>query len=137
MRVRVFWNITRGCWSIWAKNAAGAWRLSSHAETVHLRNVLFHVGQGARRRVVASGKKTVHAWLEGELSEGCFALAGEHGVYEIKYNPRLAGYFTSDQNCEPSTRPAARSASIAFMGYNRQVLAREARFSQARKDETL
>lgn len=66
MRVRVFRNLTRRCLSIQARTTTG-WRTVAHATDVSLSGVTFTVSEAGRQRVLATGKKTVHAWAEGEM----------------------------------------------------------------------
>lgn len=68
MRVRVFRNLTRRCLSMQARTPTG-WRTIAHAESVVLRDATFRVSEAGRQRVLATGRKTVHAWAEGELME--------------------------------------------------------------------
>ena len=68
MRVRVFRNLTRRCLSMQARTPTG-WRTIAHADSVALRDVAFRVSEAGRQRVLATGRKTVHAWAEGELTE--------------------------------------------------------------------
>ncbi|XAI96026.1 hypothetical protein [Microcystis phage Mwe-JY26] len=67
MQVRVFRNLTRRCYSIQAR-VNGAWRTVAHAQSVLLTGARFHVSETGRQRVIRTGKKTVHAWVEGKLS---------------------------------------------------------------------
>jgi hypothetical protein len=66
MDVRVFRNLTRGCYSIQAR-VGSTWRTVAHADSVTLDSARFHVSEAGRQRVIATGKKTVHAWIAGKL----------------------------------------------------------------------
>lgn len=66
MRVRIFRNLTRKCYSIQAC-VAGDWRTVAHATDATLDGVSFKVSETGRQRVLSSGKKTVHAYVIGDL----------------------------------------------------------------------
>lgn len=66
MRVRVFRNLTRRCLSIQAR-VGRSWRTVAHAEDVVLSDVRCRVSEAGRQRVLRTGRKVVHAWLEGKL----------------------------------------------------------------------
>lgn len=109
MKVRVFRNLTRDCYSVQAKGPAG-WRTVAHASEVTLWGAAFEVSQAGRKRVLESGKKQVHAFVRGELlqwqgevyrdrGEGLLhPRDGRHGcpaetMQRVSYNPRRADHF--------------------------------------------
>jgi hypothetical protein len=71
MRVRVFRNLTSRCYSVQAQvfndRNRLVWRTVAHADSVTLADCRFRVSEAGRRRVLATGKKTVHAWIAGDL----------------------------------------------------------------------
>lgn len=64
MRVRIYWNLRRGEWSI---ADAKSRRLIGHASQVALSHVTFKVYEAGRQRVLRERKKNVHAFVIGEL----------------------------------------------------------------------
>lgn len=66
LAVRVFRNLTRSCFSIQARTPLG-WRTVAHASEVLATGAGFKVHEAGRQRVLATGRKQVHAWVCGEL----------------------------------------------------------------------
>lgn len=82
-RVRVYWNATRKDWSI-MQNVNGKWRVIDHRIRLRLVDATFHVSAAGRERVRRTGRKSVHAWVEGTLLEASFwdgVLAGQGIIY--------------------------------------------------------
>ena len=76
MRVEVYWNLTRNCWSI---RDVATGRIHAHADKVSVTNAQFVVQPAGRKRVLRERKKNVHAFVRGELavfSIGPFARWG-------------------------------------------------------------
>ena len=90
MRVRVFRNLTRRCLSMQARTPTG-WRTIAHAESVVLRDVAFRVSEAGRQRVLATGRKTVHAWAEGDLVEWA-GTAREASTWALNFSVGLAAH---------------------------------------------
>lgn len=88
MQARVFYNLTRRCWSIQHRVPGKGWRLHSHADLVSLADARAVVLEGGRQRTLREGKKYVHAFLEGEL-------VGHHlrRGFPISYNPHKGPEF--------------------------------------------
>lgn len=119
MQVRVFRNLTRKCYSIQARIPRKGWRTVAHAEAVEVIMANFHVSQAGRDSVLRTGKKVIHAWVQGYLSawtgqtapaisaakwlegtsamwrrlgEACHDLEQRQG-YRVRYVPSLADSF--------------------------------------------
>lgn len=88
MPVRVFYNLTRGCWSIQHRVPGKGWRLLRHADVVTLRHCTPKVYEAGRLRTLREGKKYVHAFLEGELHPVHLRRG-----FLVSYNPRKGGQF--------------------------------------------
>jgi hypothetical protein len=67
LRVRVFSNLTRRCYSIQATVPEVGWRTIAHASHVQLTNATFFVSETARQRVLRTKKRTVHAAIQADL----------------------------------------------------------------------
>ena len=67
LRVRVFRNLTRHCFSIQATVPKVGWRTIAHASHVQLTNATFFVSEAARQRVLRTKKRTVHAAIQADL----------------------------------------------------------------------
>lgn len=65
MRVEVYWNLTRNCWSI---RDVATGRIHAHADKVSVRGAQFIVQPAGRKRVLREQKKNVHAFVRGELA---------------------------------------------------------------------
>lgn len=119
MQVKVFRNLTKGCYSIQARGPKG-FRTVAHADTVELADVTFKVSEAGRQRVLSTGKKQVHAFVCGTLVQwhgelapgadlgnmptlaGCWrcpdAATTFVGVAPIRYNPRTCSTFMLDES---------------------------------------
>lgn len=62
MRVEVYWNLHKHQYSIRSKG-----RVIMHADKVMLRDAKFVVQPAGRERVLATGQKSIHAFVRGEL----------------------------------------------------------------------
>lgn len=62
MRVHVYWNIHKKCWSIKHKG-----KVIKHADKVSLADCTFHVQPAGRARVLREKRKNVHAYICGTL----------------------------------------------------------------------
>ncbi len=69
MRVFVYRNLNRGCWSIrsWDRQCLYG-RVIAHAQSIIIRDVTFIVHQRGREKVLATRQKNVHAGVVGELA---------------------------------------------------------------------
>ena len=91
----VYWNLHRKCYSIQQKGIVVA-----HADRIVVSNPSFRVNEKDRLKVVATGHKTVHAGVQGDvhvlhyLSSGPVCHAGTStyissilGSLPVRYNP--------------------------------------------------
>lgn len=102
MRVRVYWNLHKDCYSIigWEPRSSSYGRLIEdrpHREEVWLEDVKFIVQPAGRRRVLKENRKNVHAYLEGQLGVGPAPDVGEMGF--VTYNPYTMGEFRVTSFC--------------------------------------
>lgn len=118
MRVFVYWNLHRHCWSIKALEGPNKGRVISHATDVDLERVEFKVSQAGRARVLREKRKNVHAGVVGTLVER--RDFGAHIVSDkITYNPYRFASFVSVQapspcSDEPTFTPV-RTATRCWM----------------------
>jgi hypothetical protein len=96
LRVDVYRNLRKKCWSIRAMEGRRKGRVVAHADSLHLYHCKFHVSEAGRQRVLREKKKNVHAWVSGYFSMNSIRPneLGHVGVGEryftpepIKYNP--------------------------------------------------
>lgn len=106
MRVVVYRNLTRGCWSVAeATRTGGRGRLLSHVQACALADVQFHVREARRLHVVSAGCREVHAWATGILIDP--PLSGPR--VEVTYNPYRAPTFTTRDGA-----PVHAAGCVAF-----------------------
>jgi len=106
MRVFVYFNLHRKCWSIKALEGENKGRVIGHAKGVYLSDVRPKVSEAGRQRVLREKRKNVHAGLTGNLM--CvtddsnlwrrYPYIGSYhhtlGATRITYNPYRCGHFT-------------------------------------------
>ena len=75
-------------------NKEGVWysirqegRVIGHADVISLKDVKFHVGVKGNARVKKTGRKNVHAWADGYLTNYAFARIGKK-MTKVFYNPK-------------------------------------------------
>lgn len=113
MKVEVYWNLHRACWSV--REAHGNLiKDRPHRLYVELEDVKWVVQKGGRERVLREGKKNVHAFARGTLvkrgghdnRKGCGEPIG------VTYNPFENETFVNRQDGQP-----VRTCKLAIMGY--------------------
>lgn len=87
MKVKVYRNLHRKCWSIMDPKTR---RVIDRKTSLSLSNVSLIVGESGRERVIREKAKNVHAYAIGEISKNA---CSEQGMVEVTYNPYVAGYF--------------------------------------------
>lgn len=88
MRVRVYRNLTKGCWSVMNPKTG---LVIDHADRLILQDCTFKVREGGRQRVLREKRKNVHAFVEGEAVDDFPKVYDQ--LVKIGYNPYLAGTF--------------------------------------------
>ncbi|MXQ10444.1 hypothetical protein [Microvirga makkahensis] len=92
MKVEVYRNLTRQCWSV---RSGG--RVIGHRHEVMLRTCTMRVREGGRQRALREGQRNVHAWIEGDLCED----VADTVRTEIGYNPFRDSTFTLRPGFDP------------------------------------
>lgn len=80
MRVFVYFNLHRKCWSIKALEGPRKGRVIGHADYVDLACVEWRVSEAGRQRVLREKKKNVHAGAVGTLEAWSEPDGTRHGV---------------------------------------------------------
>lgn len=70
MKVFVYFNLHRKCFSIKALEGDNKGRVVAHADKVYLSDAKFKVSQAGRERVIREKRKNVHAGVVGEWDMG-------------------------------------------------------------------
>lgn len=88
--VQVYRNLTKKCYSI---RQFG--QVVAHSNSLCLANAKFIVNEVGRDRVRKTGRKQVHAVVEGYIkNSGCGVTEKDELQCEIRYNPVYNDYFT-------------------------------------------
>ena len=64
-KVKIYWNLHKKMYSVMDAETR---LVIAHKRTVHLDGVSFKVSEAGRQRVIASGKKNVHAFVCGTVA---------------------------------------------------------------------
>lgn len=109
MRVKVYKNLHKNCYSVRALEGPCKGLVIYHATSLGLCDVVFKVGEKSRQRVIREGQKNVHAFVEGHL-EYINLYSGytiDYPLYKslsytimrpVSYNPYLHPYFYIKDN---------------------------------------
>ena len=94
MKVRVYRNLTKGCWSVQRYIKGKGWRLHEHRDSLQLSMAKPKVSEAGRQRVIRERKKYVHAFLEGWLIDS--VQLPDTKDRPVRYNPFHGPEFLSD-----------------------------------------
>mgnify|MGYP003110147779 FL=1 len=93
MKVRVYWNLHKKMWSVQDTKTN---KVIGHKQHIDLWNAKFVVRKGGQKRVREQGKKNVHAFAVGLITDD------KQQVYDswnrVKYNPYTDDYFMYNRN---------------------------------------
>ena len=93
MHVEVYYNLHKNLFSVRHKG-----RVIMHTYDVHIMNPTYVVRPAGRAKVIAEGKKNVHAFIRGEMCEEIFGLDGGTSV---TYNPYKYNSFVNKSTEAP------------------------------------
>ena len=84
MKVEVYWNLNKNCFSVRHKG-----KVIAHKQYVQLRDIQWVVQPGGRARVLKTRRKNVHAFARGTLVENSFEIPPrhDHEYKRIIYDP--------------------------------------------------
>jgi hypothetical protein len=91
MKVFVYRNLRKNCFSIKALEGPNKGRVVAHRSFVDLTAVTFKVSEAGRQRVLRTGQKNVHAGLVGQWNDTLVPHA--ESLQPVRYNPRESGEF--------------------------------------------
>ena len=100
MRVQVYWNLHKMCWSVVALEGENKGRVIDYASYVTIRDATLVVQPAGQARVRLEGRKNVHAFVRGEVAllplkeEGESRPTRTYG--RIRYNPYRDACFMQD-----------------------------------------
>lgn len=147
MRVFVYYNLHKKCWSIKALSGNQKGRVVAHADAVELKDCEFKVSEAGRQRVIREKRKNVHAGVAGTLvaydghktkagfvsdqymppwfsNEHCANMSHAPFNHNITYNPYVMRTFVLKGGHWDKTDLRCRAVHTAenvLMGYNRNV----------------
>lgn len=116
MRVFVYFNLHRKCWSVKALEGPSKGRVIMHTLSLLLTCCTFRVSEAGRQRVLKERRKNVHAGVVGYLTDDGASVGDAPAA--VSYNPYRAGHFYAK-----NTGAAVYSADVVQM-QDRQVLCR-------------
>ena len=101
MRVYVYWNLNRNCYSVRAEQGPRKGRVIAHCREIEFHNVTFAVGAIGRLKSIV-GPKRVHAGMRGELASYTPDPSATKTLRAITYNPLKHACFITRDNCLPN-----------------------------------
>lgn len=99
--VRVYFNLHKKTFSVQTYVPGKGWRLSHHTDSIKLENATFKVYESGRKRAIAEGKKNVHAYVVGTMSDVDGFDLNTVDLQQVSYNPYFAGTFYDKQTKKP------------------------------------
>jgi len=117
MKVYVYRNLHKDCWSVKALEGNNKGRVVYHAQTVTLSNCTFKVSKAGRERVLRDKRKNVHAGVAGELIRVNIPLSYMPQMTAVTYNPYKYESFVRKYN---DFMPV-HNASWVYMGEDKNV----------------
>lgn len=118
LKVFIYWNITRGVWSVKALQGEHRGRVIKHVTDITLTDCTFKVSERGRQAVLAERVKNVHAGVVGYMeSPELPEVSDEH--IDVTYNPYKFATFVNRAN----TEEAVHTAKLVKMHSNRSVQA--------------
>lgn len=116
MRVFVYWNLHKKCWSIKSMSGETRGRVISHARDWVIDKPEFKVSEAGRQRVIRERRKNVHAGVVGDLRwfSPLVGTADEHEYRsysgsKVTYNPYKYSTFV-----DPVTQCKVLTSELAF-----------------------
>lgn len=124
MRVFIYKNLHKGCWSVRALEGVNKGRVILHTDDITIKDCEFRVQPGGRERVLREGRKNVHAgvvgeWPAGEQNKHPTGVVNKHPagvkeIYEVTYCPHKWDTFINKETEEP-----IREASVVRLANGR------------------
>lgn len=108
MRVFIYWNLHRHCWSIKSLEGPSRGRVIGHAHSWEIHAAALKVSEAGRQRVLREQRKNVHAGVVGQLVDwrrvggfGELPMPSGPSVRAVTYNPYKGPTFTVKDTGEP------------------------------------
>lgn len=98
MKVYVYRNLHKDCWSVKALEGENKGRVIYHAQNVTLSDCTFKVSKAGRERVLRERRKNVHAGVVGQLGRINVPLSYMPQMTAVTYNPYKYESFVRKNN---------------------------------------
>ena len=97
MKVAVYWNLHKHCFSIQSREKENYGKVISHKDSVAVALPKFVVRQAGREKVLKEGSKNVHAFVVGYLLSNNETVVVEDKGSLVTYNPyKYKGFVKAD-----------------------------------------
>lgn len=94
MKVFVYYNLHRKCWSVKALEGPSKGRVIKHCKELNLVNCTFKVSEAGRQRVLREKVKNVHAGVVGQLTT---TSSRSRATTSVNYNPYKYRTFVDEE----------------------------------------
>jgi len=105
MKVFVYYNLHKHCWSLKALEGKDKGRVVAHADDVMVYCATCKVSEVGRQRVLNEQRKNVHAgvvgWVNLDSPANGYTQKDIDGWVEITYNPYKYSSFVDKQSVQP------------------------------------
>ncbi len=99
MKVFVYYNLHKHCWSVKSLEKENYGRVIDHTDKIVLENCIFKVQKGGRARVLREKRKNVHAGVVGYYNKN--TPKGYTKWNRVTYDPYLYETFVEAANKNP------------------------------------
>jgi len=89
MRVEVYRNLHKACWSV---RDVKTGLVIDHVDSIHIQNATLVVQPAGRKKVLKEQKKNVHAFIRGTISDAPIILAEKITYNPYKYDSFVLAY---------------------------------------------
>jgi hypothetical protein len=103
MKVFVYYNLHKQCFSVKALEGENRGRVIAHRDIVPLTDAEFKVSPAGRARVLREQRKNVHAGVVGRWSMG-WVRPRDQEVVRVTYNPYVYSSFVNAETKDPVHR---------------------------------
>lgn len=101
MKVFVYFNLHRKCWSVKALEGPSKGRVIRHTEDIILSNCTFKVSEAGRQRVLKERRKNVHAGVVGTILNPDALVGTICDIVPVTYNPYKFSTFVTKPDDKP------------------------------------
>jgi hypothetical protein len=101
MKVFVYKNLHKGCFSVKAMEGSMKGRVIAHVDSIKLTDCQLKVSQAGRARVLRTRQKNVHAGVRGEWSMKKESTQLTDKMTKVRYNPYEVSTFVEAATGNP------------------------------------